>query len=115
MKSPDGAQRQQPRDGVPGGDVDLLDLVTGRVGCGEQHYERPVEGAHEQIPDFDRCRRPRAAGFDRVVHDGHLRDRYNWPMIAPLVGSTNSSTLPPFLSIVYSSPQAFFSLAFCTL
>ncbi len=94
--------------------MDLLDLVPGRVSRDEQRYERPVEGAHEQIPDFNRCRRPRAAGFDRI-HDGHVRVRYNWPMIAPLVGSTNSSTLPPFLSIVYSSPQAFFSLAFCTL
>ena len=97
---PHDAQRQQGRDRVARRDVDFLDLVAGRISHHEKRGQRPMEDPHEQVPDLDRCRRRRAAGFDRVVHDGHCADRQSLPTMSPLVGLTNSSTRLPALSIV---------------
>ena len=81
-----------------GGDVKVLDLIAGRVGRQKQYCERPVKDPDKGIPDLDRCRRRRAAGFDRFVD--HAHGCQSWPTIWPLVGSTNSSMRLPALSMV---------------
>src|SRR5581483_442577 len=101
-KAPADAQRHKREDGVADRLMQCLQVLA-RPDEAEERDQRPVEGAHERVPNPDGLRPHLAAGFRCVSSLGRHQLRSLRPMISAVAGSMYISTLAPLASVPLTS------------